>query len=227
MRRTASRFLVWAVVVCLCSTAAAEKKCKPVKLFDGGSLAGWECFTIDKDVKMEDVWSVKQGLLVCRGEPLGYLYTKKKYKSFKLTVDWRWAPGKEPGNSGVLLRITGKPLTFLPKCVEAQLKSDNAGDIWGFYGFKLKGPQDRFKKIEGHAQLGDFCGVAKIKANENKPGQWNRYEITFDGGTLTLVVNGEKLNEATECDVVAGRIGLQSEGGEIQFRKVELVPLKD
>ena len=37
--------------------------------------------------------------------------------------------------------------------------------------------------------------------------------------------NGEKVNEATGLDVVAGTIGLQSEGGEIHFRTVELTRL--
>lgn len=54
-----------------------------------------------------------------------------------LSFEWRWAPGSEPGNSGVLLRIAGEPETFMPKCVEAQLKHGSAGDIWAFYGAGL------------------------------------------------------------------------------------------
>jgi hypothetical protein len=38
-------------------------------------------------------------------------------------------------------------------------------------------------------------------------------------------VNGRKVNEASGATVRPGRIGLQSEGGEIHFRRVELVPL--
>jgi hypothetical protein len=227
MRYIVSLLLVLALSFALVGTSFAEEKCgKGSDLFNGECLAGWKCFTIDKDVNVEDVWSVKDGVLVCKGEPLGYLYTKKEFKDFKLIVEWRWAPGQEPGNSGVLLRITGEPVSFLPKCIEAQLKSGSAGDIWAFYGFKCQGPEDRFKKIEGHDALGDFMGVGKIKAAEKEPGEWNKYEITCEGDTLTLVVNGEKVNEATGCDEVAGAIGLQSEGGEIHFRTIKLVPLK-
>ena len=50
--------------------------------------------------------------------------------------------------------------------------------------------------------------------------------VTINGGDLKLVVNGETVNEVTGCDVVAGKIGLQSEGAEIHFRTVELIPLK-
>ncbi|MBT3292103.1 MAG: DUF1080 domain-containing protein, partial [Victivallales bacterium] len=63
------------------------------------------------------------------------------------------------------------------------------------------------------------------KANEKKPGEWNRYEITMEGEVLSLIVNGEQVNVASGMDVVAGQIGLQSEGAEIHFRKVELTPL--
>ena len=66
----------------------------------------------------------------------------------------------------------------------------------------------RLRKIENHEQLGNFMGVGLITANEKEPGQWNTYDITFDQGQLTLVVNGEKVNEATDCDVLAGAIGL-------------------
>jgi len=38
-------------------------------------------------------------------------------------------------------------------------------------------------------------------------------------------LNGKKVNEATDVDVRPGRIGLQSEGGVIEFRTVTLTPL--
>ena len=227
MYRIVTITVALAIAVCFAHGAiAAEKKPAAIELFNCTCLAGWDCFLIDKDVKMEDVWSVKDGVLVCKGEPLGYLFTKKEFKNFKLIVEWRWAPGGEPGNSGVLLRIVGDAVSFLPKCYEAQLHSGNAGDIWAFYGTKIKGDKQRMRVIKDHKDLGDFAGLGKIKAAEKKPGEWNKYEITFNGGDLTLLVNGEKVNEATGCDVVPGRIGLQSEGGEIHFRKVQLTPIK-
>jgi hypothetical protein len=199
-----------------------------VVLFDGKSLEGWEYYLVEPDVKMEDVWSVKDGLLICKGEPMGYLATKREFKNFKLVVEWRWAPDSDPAkrNSGVLLRITGKP-GALPKCVEAQLQSGSAGDIWAFHGFQVKGDADRFKEIKDHELLGDFVGVGKIQSNEKEIGEWNEYEITLVGGKLTLEVNGKKVNECEGCDQVAGKIGLQSEGAEIHFRTVKLKPIQD
>ena len=226
MHRIATVSLIALFAICLAGTALADEgHPKEIELFNGKSLEGWDCFLVDPDVKMEDVWSVKDGVLVCKGEPLGYLFTKNQYTNYKLIVEWRWAPGGEPGNSGVLLRVDGDAVSFLPKCVEAQLKSGSAGDIWGFYGAKVEGDQERMRVIKDHDPLGDFAGVGKIKDAEKEPGQWNKYEITFSEGDLTLMVNGEKVNQATGCDVVQGKIGLQSEGGEIHFRTVKLIPI--
>jgi len=214
-----------AVVVALAAgqLAAANKPESGIDLFDGKSLAGWEHYLVDPKVKMADVWSVSDGLLICKGEPMGYLATKKEFTSFRLVVEWRWAPGKPAGNSGVLMRIAGKPQA-LPKCVEAQLKAGDAGAIYGFHGFAVKGDAARSISAEGKI-IGKLAGVKKTKGNEKESGQWNKMDITLKGGDLTLIVNGEKVNEATGLNVEAGKIGLQSEGGEIHFRTVRLIPL--
>ena len=202
-----------------------KNQAKPIRIFDGKSFEGWDYFLVDPDVKMDDVWSVTDGVLVCKGEPLGYLHTKKDYKNFRLMLQWRWAPGKKPGNSGVLLRVTGKPVNFMPKCVEAQLQNGSAGDIWAFIGFNTTGSEDRYREVKGHAQLGDFVGVAAMKKAEKEPGQWNTYRIVMRDDKLRVSVNGELVNQSKGCDVVAGKIGLQSEGGEIHFRNIRIVPL--
>jgi hypothetical protein len=200
---------------------AAETK----SLFDGKSLEGWDFFLQDPDAKLSDVWSVRDGMIICKGNPMGYLATNEKFKDFKLVVEWRWAPGIKPGrrppNSGVLLRITGEK-KMLPKCVEAQLMSGSAGDIWAFEGFNVEGDKERSR-----APRPGMSGLGKIEGAEKELGEWNKYEITLVGDKLTLIVNGKKVNECTGCDQVAGQIGLQSEGAEIHFRKVEVTPIEE
>lgn len=73
---------------------------------------------------MHAVWSVRDGLLICKGKPLGYLGTAQAFTNVRMVVEWRWAPGKPPGYSGVLLRITSEPARF-QKIPNHQL----AGDI--------------------------------------------------------------------------------------------------
>lgn len=214
---------------------AEPPQAETVKLFDGKSLQGWTVHLVQDDVKMDDVWSVKEGVLVCKGTPLGFLQTKDSFGNFVLELDWRWAPGKQPAkdtpNSGVLLRIAADPPTingsrsFMAKCVEAQLMSGSAGDIWAFYGFPLNREGERSKAIQDHEVLGDFHGFAAMKNVENPLGQWNHYEIKLQGDTLTLKINGTLVNQASGLATGKGPIGLQSEGAAIHFRHIQIKPL--
>lgn len=220
-------FAVAGIVLTSCSKTQVHttaKATESAELFNGTNLDGWSHVLVGEGARKEDVWSVKDGTLVCKGTPLGYLVTNGSYQDFTLNLEWRWAPGGDPGNSGVLLRIAGKPATFMPKCVEAQLKHENAGDIWGFFGAAIDGPAERIQEIKDHESLGNFKGVKKIKGAEKPPGEWNHYEIKVSGGNLELKVNGEIVNQASGLDLVSGPIGLQSEGAEIHFRKIRLSP---
>ncbi len=213
------------LVVSSCSKpqdAAGKPAAGPVQLFNGTNLEGWSHVLVGEGIGKEEVWSVKDGTLVCKGEPLGYLFTNGSYQDFTLSFEWRWAPGGKPGNSGVLLRIAGKPATFMPKCVEAQLQHESAGDVWAFFGAGITGPSERSQEVKDHETLGSFKGFKKIKAAEKPPGEWNQYEIKVSGGSLELKINGELVNQASGLDVLSGPIGLQSEGAEIHFRNIRI-----
>ncbi len=220
LRRTLALAALFGLAAC---TAALAEEKEPIELFNGEDLSGWTYYLVDEDLAMEDVFTVRDGLIHVVGEPLGYLATEEEFESFKLRVEWRWPEGVEPTNSGVLMRITGEPMG-LPRCIEAQLQHGNAGDIWTFQGFELAEAEERWRDID-HPELGRILGIGKIRDAEKAPGEWNLYEITLDGDKLTLKINGELVNEAEGVEVIAGQIGLQSEGGPIEFRTVELIPL--
>lgn len=192
-------------------------------LFNGRDLSGWDSFLNDGK-KTADVWSVRDGILVCKGEPMGYLHTTEKFTDFKLEVEWRWAPGTTPGNSGVLMRINGEARP-LPRALEVQLKSGNAGDIFGFHGMPLSGEAARMKHVENHQLGGKLTGVTRDGGTEAAPGEWNRLAITLKQGELSVILNGVAVNKATGCEITPGSVALQSEGGEIHFRTVRLTPL--
>lgn len=83
--------------------AAADEK--SVMLFNGKDLTGWTYHLDKPDVKMEEVWSVKDGVLVCKGKPVGYLLTKKNdFENYVLELEWRWP--ERGGNNGVLVHVT-------------------------------------------------------------------------------------------------------------------------
>ena len=191
-------------------------KAEPVSLFDGKSLDGWSFDIISEDAKPSDVWSVSDGMIVCKGRPPGVMRTDKEYSDYELTVEWRWAPGKKPGNSGVLVHASKPREMFVwPKSLEVQLGSGNAGDFWMIgESVKVEGA-----KPEGRRWL------KKGESAEKEAGEWNTMTVRCEGDTIRVTVNGRLMNEGKSLSTTKGAICLQSEGAEIHFRKVELTPL--
>ena len=68
---------------------------------------------------------------------------------------------------------------------------------------------------------------ARGRADAEKPaGEWNLVEAICDGGDVTFLLNGEKVNAGIDGTFKEGTIMFQSEGAEIFFRRIELHPLK-
>ncbi|MCC6785803.1 MAG: DUF1080 domain-containing protein [Planctomycetes bacterium] len=178
-------------------------------LFDGSSLAGWTG-VFPGGGATDSVWSVRDGVLVNRGTPIGYLRTTRTFTDYVLVVEWRF-PAR-PGNGGVLLRVLGEDKVW-PKSIEAQLESGSAGDLWNIDAFAMETAPAR---TEGRR-------TRKLAASSEHPlGEWNRYEIIVNGDALRLTVNGVVQNEAFGCERIAGTIALQSEGAAMEFRRIEL-----
>lgn len=191
------------------------KEPETISLFNGENLDGWYGYLKDGDVDVKSVWSVKDGAIFCSGKPAGYLRTREKYGDFKLSVQWRW-PDK-PTNSGVLLCISSEDKVW-PLCMEAQLQNEHAGDFVGMgceFNEYTSEKKSFFRVVAG-----------RNGSSEKKAGQWNTYEIVCKTGTIELTVNGELKNKATGVSVGNGYIGLQSEGGPIMFRNIQLTPLR-
>ncbi|MCL2119160.1 MAG: DUF1080 domain-containing protein [Planctomycetaceae bacterium] len=198
-----------------------------IDLFASKNLADWDFILVD-GAKKEDVFSfTDDGILKCTGKPFGYLCTKEKYRDFKLTVQWRWPEGVEPTNSGVFLRMNGETKGFLPRGVEVQLAHKNAGDLWAFFGMGLAGyDKARFThNTPGNDVTGESRGIKKLVDAERPAGRWNTYEILCQGGTIVVSVNGTIVNWTQDVEDIAGPVGLQSEGGPIEFRNAWLTPL--
>jgi len=224
IRRTpllAAAALAATLLLPLIPAGRAEEEKGTAELFNGKNLDGWKVFVDPrfKDVKPEDVWSVKDGVIHCKGKPNGYLLTEKEYGDYVLTVEWRWP--EKPGNSGVFVHVSG-PDKIWPKGVEAQLFAGHAGDFWLVDGFKLSVDKDR----QDPRTPRHYFRIDKDKPVEKAPGEWNRYEITCKGKTIKLVVNGHLANEGAHAEADRGKILLQSEGAPIEFRNIKLTPVK-
>ncbi len=204
------------LVACLREDPRREPELgQPLALFDGKSFDGWTFHLADPAARLEDVWSVEDGTIVCRGEPVGYLRTEARFTNFELELEWRFDPARGPGNSGVLLRRVGEDKVW-PKSIEAQLQHSNAGDIWNIDSFPMEVVRERTD--------GRHTGRAQ-PCSEKPLGHWNRYRIRLDRDRLELEVNGVLQNTAAWCQEVPGEICLQSEGAWIQFRNIRLRPI--
>jgi len=208
--------------VASCSTPSEHEGA--IELFNGKDLAGWQYVLAEPQVRMDQVWSVQDGIVTCQGKPFGFLYRGPAVTNFRLAVEYRWPPGSEPSNSGIFSRI-GEPLKALPYTVEVQLKHGSAGDVLGLQGKPVAGGQPRFFEVKNHAVAGDIAGVSKLLDAENPPGQWNRVEILAQGARYQIWVNGRLVNDVNGVALSSGPVGVQSEGGPVQFRRITLTPL--
>ena len=192
---------------------------KPVSLFDGKSLAGWHADVPDNDGKADAKlpFLARGGMLVSLGAPTGHLITDAEYENYRLVVEYRYV--KEAGNCGVIVHATTpRFMGFLPKGIECQMKSGNAGDFHMF-GESIK---PREPRADATARR-----VPNLTDDSEKPiGQWNTMTIECRGSTIKVWVNGDFVNDGVEASVHRGRIALQSEGAEVEFRKLELSKLE-
>ena len=56
-------------------------------------------------------------------------------------------------------------------------------------------------------------------------GEWNLFEVEVNGDSVVNRLNGVELNRVKGLKTMKGAIGLQSEGGAIEFRNIVLEEL--
>jgi hypothetical protein len=177
-------------------------------LFNGKNLEGWTFYQDSLNYN----WSVKDGVMVNKGKPAGYIRTTADYTNYVLRLQFRHLT---EGNSGVLLRMVGDDKVW-PRSIEAQGQYGHVGDIWNIGKFPMKTDPKRTKGRH----------TVKMKdSNEKAIGQWNQYEIVLDGGDLEIKVNDLVQNTAAQCWQTPGKIGIQSEGAQLEFRNIVLIPI--
>ncbi|MDZ7315868.1 MAG: DUF1080 domain-containing protein [candidate division KSB1 bacterium] len=194
-----------------CSISRQNK----VVLFNGRNFDGWTLFVPGDSVDVAAVWSIRDGVVHCKGVPNGYMRTNQVYSNYKLHLEWRWV--ETPTNSGVLLHCQ-PPDQVWPNCIECQLMAGNAGD------FVLIGPGRITVGDSTYENKGQFLIIKKKHESNEKPsGEWNSYDIEVRGGSISCYVNGMMQNNGVNASLNSGYIGLQSEGSPIEFRNIYLV----
>lgn len=194
-------------------------------LFNGRDLTGW----VDVNTSPE-TWSVRDGMLICTGQPIGVMRTDRQYENFIMEVEWRhMEPG---GNSGMFLWCDAIPSgNRLPQGMEVQMLELD-------WVNQHKQPDGTLPPIAYvHGELFGAGGMTAIPDNprgnrskslENRckgVGQWNEYVVVAVDGTVKLSVNGKFVNGIRNASYKKGYICLESEGREIHFRKIRIMEL--
>ncbi len=207
-------------------------------IFDGKTLDGW-----DGNPKW---WSVQDGAITGitdANEPLEYnefcIWRQGELDDFVLRFKYRLMGG----NSGVQYRSfeAGKPWSIGGYQGDFAFNEEYTGILYGeqyrgilaLRGQKVViGPDHKPKVVE---KFGDAADLQKfIKMDD-----WNDYEVTFKGFTVTHVINGHKMIEATDEDLeMRRRSGLlafqihrvpKGESMKVQVKDVRLkrLPMED
>lgn len=185
-----------------------------VDVTPGTDLAGWTRQAWPVTSKMgPQQWSADGGTLVCDGTGgHDWLRLDRELGDAVFHVEWRFLPPSDvpvtpadvPYNSGVLVRTAADQSVWH----QAQVGGVTSGFLFG--RTPVGGTVQRVN-LAGH--LTSF----RVRA----PGEWNTYEVTATGRTISLWVNGAVTSEMT-VDVLRGHFGLEGEGHRIAFRNLKL-----
>ena len=216
-------------VTMLCLKAQSAKK--TISLFNGKDLTGWHADVPAMDTNAQAIspFIVRNGMLVSLGTPGGHLITNAVYKNYRVNVEYRFAA--KPGNCGVLVHSSTPRVLYkmFPQSIEVQMEHKNAGDFWCI-GEDISVPEmeaRRGPKAEWGGTEGKRRNVKNLTDGTEAPvGEWNSMVIECLRDNIKVWVNGVIVNFGYNCSVSKGKIALQAEGSEVEFRKVVLTKIK-
>jgi hypothetical protein len=237
--------------LCLaCALHGADNQAPPgfTSLFNGKDLTGWKVPEGDNGH-----WKVVDGAIDYDAESEAKgdktLWGEKEYGDFVLQVDWRIksTPYVNPSVPYILPDGTHARDTQGREMKLALPDSDSGVFLRGDGRFQVNiwcwpiGSGEMYGvRTDAKTSPEVRAAVTPRTQADNPVGQWNHYEITVKGKTVTVVLNGKTvLPGATIPDLPArGRIAFQHHGGKdaqgnwnsppslLQFKNVYIKELK-
>jgi hypothetical protein len=198
-----NKILLFSFLVTAAQLLAAQKA---VPIFNGKDLTGW---TINGTEK----WYVDSShQLVCESGPdkqYGYLSTKKNYKNFILTLDFKQEAN---GNSGVFFRSSIEGVKISGWQVEVAPINLHTGGIYESYGrgwLRQPNPLHEQYLLEG---------------------QWNTMKIKVINDQVTTWLNGHMMVDMQDEKIGKGEgfIALQIHDGggiKVRWKNLEIVEM--
>jgi len=187
----------------------------------------------------ENHWQAKDWILDYDGKSEAKdknLWTEREFGNFALIADWRLPAEPKTQQAPVLLPdggqaadADGKPRTVAVKdagdsgiYLRGSSKSQiniwswpvGSGEIWGYRTDKKMPPEVR-------------RAATSLLNADHPPGQWNRFEITAIGETVTVVLNGNTVIKEAKLPGMPerGPIALQHHGDPVQFDNIYIKEL--
>ena len=198
------------------------------KITSGKKAEGTSINWIQVNTEAE-TWEVNGDELVCQGHPIGVIRSENKYENFIMHIEWKHM--EAGGNSGTFVWSDAEPGdNRLPNGVEVQMLELDWVKLNTRDG---KAPPDAYVS-------GEIFGVGGVETVPDNPrgsrsksiemrckgkGEWNTYDVVCVDGTIKLSINGKFVNGISKSSKKAGYICLESEGAEIHFRNLRVIPL--
>lgn len=233
MRIVVATLVLVSLPLKLCAEAPqVEDGPQRVELFNGKNLQGWHADIpkLDENPDAESAFLVRDGKLVTLGVPRGHLITNEEFSDYRLEAEYRF-PG-DPGNCGILVHASTPRMLYdmFPQSIEVQMAHGNAGDFWCIGEdivvpnmVERRGPREEWGGTAGKARR-----ILNLTDGSEKPlGEWNEMVIECVDDAIKVWVNGDVVNHGDQCTATEGRIAVQAEGAEVEFRKLVLQPIKE
>ena len=146
-------------------------------------------------------WVIGNGI-VEGNKPSGFLVSSKTYKNFIIKAEF-WAESNT--NSGIFIRCQDPNKITQSTCYEI--------NIWD-------------TRPEQAYATGAIVDIAKVDPVPKAGGRWNTMEITANGSNFKVMMNDVvTVANGQDSKFAEGPIALQSAGGVIKFRKLQIKPL--
>ena len=209
------------LAVLLISACAKRPQYTPV--FAGKNIDIWQV----KKGPADD-WSIIDGTLYTTGVGGGWIGTRKTYKDFIFSCEWKVG---YDGNSGVFIRVSDEPdQNPAYDAIEIQIGDDTG---------------ERYQDSKSSGKSGAiYAVVGPPKDLYRGTFEWNKFVITCKGTKIKVEFNGEVVVNVDAEDYKEaldwygtprnplydrpreGYIALQSHGGEAWFRNIQIKELK-
>lgn len=213
-------------------TGPAVTPTASIALFNGQDLSNWEADipARDKDPGLPPSFIIRDRHLVSLGKPEGHLVTKQQYRDYRLEAQYRFT-GK-PGNCGILVHASRPRALYkmFPQSIEVQLNSGHGGDFWVIQeNIEVPDMERRRPRAAGEkwgGAEGDARRILNLTDGSEKPlGEWNTMVVEVRGRAITVWMNGDLVNNGVNASVDHGKIAVQAEGAEVEFRTLTIGPL--